>query len=308
MLTNAGAKVVMCEEQYVDRIRLSGAPVEQLVCVNGSLRRRHRRGAGRPRLAGLRLRGGVAGRAARRRADADLHLWNHRPAQGRRDDPRSLLFEAFALGGALPAEFGDRTTSYLPSAHIADRMLALYSQEITAPRSPSSPTFGRSQRHCPTAIPRLGGRASRVGEAQGRHPRQRGRRARRGPAAGAAAGAGRRRGQGPGRLVRVAAARRRGRAVRPGRGSRLVRAARQAGTGPAEVGGLRRGADPGRGPGVLQRPRRPGYGGLGHVRGELRRQRGAPARAPAGHGRADCCPAWKDGSPRTASSWCAGRW
>jgi hypothetical protein len=30
-----GAKIVLCEEQYVDRIRQSGAPVEHLVCIDG---------------------------------------------------------------------------------------------------------------------------------------------------------------------------------------------------------------------------------------------------------------------------------
>jgi long-subunit acyl-CoA synthetase (AMP-forming) len=42
----------------------------------------------------------------------------------------SPLFEAFALAEALPVKFGGRTTSYLLTAHIADRMLALYSQEV----------------------------------------------------------------------------------------------------------------------------------------------------------------------------------
>jgi long-chain acyl-CoA synthetase len=31
----AGTKVVMCEEQYVDRIRASGAQIEHIVCIDG---------------------------------------------------------------------------------------------------------------------------------------------------------------------------------------------------------------------------------------------------------------------------------
>ena len=36
MFDNAGTKVVICEEQYVDRIRASGAPIEHIVCIDGS--------------------------------------------------------------------------------------------------------------------------------------------------------------------------------------------------------------------------------------------------------------------------------
>jgi len=36
VLANAGPKVVMCEEQYVELIRRSGAAVEHVVCVDGA--------------------------------------------------------------------------------------------------------------------------------------------------------------------------------------------------------------------------------------------------------------------------------
>jgi long-chain acyl-CoA synthetase len=42
----------------------------------------------------------------------------------------NLLFEAFAVEAVLGIEFGDRITSFLPSAHIADRMTGLYTQEV----------------------------------------------------------------------------------------------------------------------------------------------------------------------------------
>jgi long-subunit acyl-CoA synthetase (AMP-forming) len=41
----------------------------------------------------------------------------------------NLLFEADALGAVLDVRSDDRTTSYLPSAHIADRLMGLYNQE-----------------------------------------------------------------------------------------------------------------------------------------------------------------------------------
>ena len=42
----------------------------------------------------------------------------------------SLLFEVFAVEEVLGIEFGDRITSFLPSAHIADRLGGLYLQEV----------------------------------------------------------------------------------------------------------------------------------------------------------------------------------
>src|ERR1700756_5543078 len=36
LFDNAGTKVAICEEQYVDRIRGSGAPIEHIVCIDGS--------------------------------------------------------------------------------------------------------------------------------------------------------------------------------------------------------------------------------------------------------------------------------
>ena len=42
----------------------------------------------------------------------------------------NLLFEGYGLDAVLGIEFGDRITSFLPSAHIADRMCGLYLQEM----------------------------------------------------------------------------------------------------------------------------------------------------------------------------------
>jgi len=50
------------------------------------------------------------------------------------------MFEATAVGQVLDVHFGDRITSYLPSAHIADRFTALYLQLCSARRSRWSPT------------------------------------------------------------------------------------------------------------------------------------------------------------------------
>ena len=36
LFDNAGTKVVICEQQYVDRIRASGAELEHVICIDGS--------------------------------------------------------------------------------------------------------------------------------------------------------------------------------------------------------------------------------------------------------------------------------
>jgi long-subunit acyl-CoA synthetase (AMP-forming) len=42
----------------------------------------------------------------------------------------NLLFEGYGIDDVLGVQFGDRITSFLPSAHIADRMTGLYIQEM----------------------------------------------------------------------------------------------------------------------------------------------------------------------------------
>jgi long-chain acyl-CoA synthetase len=128
---NAGTKVVMCEQQYVDRIRASGAPIEHTVCIDGSP-------DGTLSLEELYAAGAN---------DFDFEsTWRAvQPddvitliyTSGTTGNPKgvemthtNLMFEASALQTVLGVRFGDRITSFLPSAHIADRMMALYNQEV----------------------------------------------------------------------------------------------------------------------------------------------------------------------------------
>jgi long-chain acyl-CoA synthetase len=122
---------VMCEEQYVDRIRASGAQLEHIVCIDGSPQ-------GTLSLDDLYSAGS---------ADFDFES-SWRAVQpddvitliytsGTTGNPKgvemthaNLMFEASALQAVLGVRFGDRITSFLPSAHIADRMMALYNQEV----------------------------------------------------------------------------------------------------------------------------------------------------------------------------------
>ncbi|OBA77745.1 AMP-dependent synthetase [Mycobacterium sp. 1164966.3] len=128
---NAGTKVVICEEQYVDRIRASGAAIEHIVCIDGNPQ-------------GTRS---VDDLYAAATADFDFDA-SWRAVQpddvvtliytsGTTGNPKgvemthtNLLFEGRAIDTVLGIEFGDRITSFLPSAHIADRMCCLYLQEM----------------------------------------------------------------------------------------------------------------------------------------------------------------------------------
>ncbi|MEU2038890.1 fatty acid--CoA ligase FadD11 [Nocardia niwae] len=131
VFTNAGNRVVICEQQYVERIRACGAPIETIVCIDAT-------GPGTVGLEELEAMG---------RADFDFEAtWRAvRPedvltlvyTSGTTGNPKgveithaNLLAEARAFHAVLPVEFGDRQTSYLPSAHMADRFCSLYLQQV----------------------------------------------------------------------------------------------------------------------------------------------------------------------------------
>ena len=128
---NAGTKVVLCEAQYVDRIRASGAAIEHIVCIDGT--------------ADGAL--SVDDLLAAAPADFDFEsTWRAvQPddivtliyTSGTTGKPKgvemthtNLLFESFAVDEVLGIQFGDRVTSYLPTAHIADRLMSVYFQEV----------------------------------------------------------------------------------------------------------------------------------------------------------------------------------
>jgi long-chain acyl-CoA synthetase len=130
LFENAGTKVVVCEPQYVERIRASRAPIDHIVCIDG----------GSPGTLSLDdlLDAGAddfdfegAWRSVQGDDVATLIY-----TSGTTGNPKgvemthtNLLFEVLAVEKVLGIEFGDRMTSYLPSAHIADRLGGLYFQE-----------------------------------------------------------------------------------------------------------------------------------------------------------------------------------
>ncbi|HXO85088.1 MAG TPA: fatty acid--CoA ligase FadD11, partial [Gemmatimonadales bacterium] len=131
LLDNAGTKVMICEEQYVDRIRASAAAIEHIVCIDGSPE-------GTLSLDDLYAAGGddfdfeSAWRAVQPDDVATLIYTSGTTGKpkGVETTHANLLFEASAVEAVLGIEFGDRITSFLPSAHIADRMTGLYTQEV----------------------------------------------------------------------------------------------------------------------------------------------------------------------------------
>lgn len=131
LFDNAGTKVVVCEEQYVHRIRASGAPIEHIVCIDG---------APPGTLSTEQLYA-----AAEDGFDFESTWRAVQPedvvtliyTSGTTGNPKgvemthaNLLFEAHALNAVLPSRFGDRVTSYLPTAHVADRVMGLYGLEV----------------------------------------------------------------------------------------------------------------------------------------------------------------------------------
>lgn len=165
VLTNAGAKVVLCEEQYVDRIRRSGAPVEHVVCVDGAP-------AGAitvEELVGRGLPGFDFDAAWQAVAPDDVLTLIY--TSGTTGEPKgvemtheSLLFEVFAVTDVLPVEFGDRITSFLPSAHIADRVFCLYLHEVLGTQITVVPDARRVAAALPDCRPTIWGAVPRVWE------------------------------------------------------------------------------------------------------------------------------------------------
>ncbi|MCU1645718.1 MAG: long-chain fatty acid--CoA ligase [Nocardia sp.] len=131
ILGNAGARVVICEPGYVERIIASGVELDHIVCVDDAP-------AGTLSVAEL-IAGGAADfdfdttwRAVRPEDTATLIYTSGTTGnpKGVETTHANLLFEAYTVAGVLDFRFGDRITSFMPSAHIADRLTALYMQEV----------------------------------------------------------------------------------------------------------------------------------------------------------------------------------
>ncbi|MVU82489.1 AMP-binding protein [Nocardia sp. ET3-3] len=127
VFANAGNKVVICEAQYVDKIRACGIAMETIVCVDtpvpGALTVAQLKALGRPDFDF----------DATWRAIAPEDIVTLCYTSGTTGNPKgveishaNLEFECRAYASVMPVEFGDRITSFLPTAHMADRVTNLY--------------------------------------------------------------------------------------------------------------------------------------------------------------------------------------
>ena len=189
LFDNADTKVVICEAQYVDRIRASGADIKHIVCLDGSPE---------GTLSVDELVGAGADdfdfESAWRAVQAD-DVATLIYTSGTTGNPKgvemthnNLLFQAFAVDEVLGVRFGDRTHLVLPTAHIADRMGALYLQEVFGTRSPPCPIRAPSRQRCPTCVRRFGGRCRGCGKSSGGNRVRGGQRTRRDEADGVCSG------------------------------------------------------------------------------------------------------------------------
>ncbi|MEV6773626.1 fatty acid--CoA ligase FadD11 [Nocardia sp. NPDC051030] len=131
VFTNAGNRIVLCEAQFVGRVRASGVPMQTIVCVDAPV-------PGTVSVAQLVSLG---------RHDFDFEAtWQAVTPEdivtlcytsGTTGNPKgveishaNLAFECRAYASVMPVDFGDRMTSFLPTAHMADRVTCLYLHEF----------------------------------------------------------------------------------------------------------------------------------------------------------------------------------
>ncbi|HEY0450913.1 long-chain fatty acid--CoA ligase [Actinophytocola sp.] len=120
---NAGNKVVFCDERFLPRIREISGSVEHIVCVDGAAE-------GAMSLADLESRGDpsfdfdAAWRAVEASDLATIIYTSGTtgPPKGVELTHANLIAQTDAVRVLFDVEPGDRVLSYLPAAHIADRV------------------------------------------------------------------------------------------------------------------------------------------------------------------------------------------
>ena len=167
VFTNAGNKIVVCEAEYVDVILRSGVPIEHMVVLDGEA-------DGAITLDELYARGQAntdfdfeASWRAVEPSDVVTLIYT----SGTTGNPKgvemthaNMVFECDAVTQVLPVEFGDRITSFLPSAHIADRFTCLYLQEFCGTQITTVPDHRAIGAALPDCRPNIWGAVPRVWE------------------------------------------------------------------------------------------------------------------------------------------------
>jgi long-chain acyl-CoA synthetase len=131
MFTNAGNRVVVCETQFLDRVRqsLEGTQVEHVVCVDGV-------GGGTITLAELEklTTMGFNFDARWRAVEPDDVLTiiytsgTTGPPKGVELTHSNMMAEVDAMLSIMAVDSSDRVVSYLPDAHVANRWGVHYTQ------------------------------------------------------------------------------------------------------------------------------------------------------------------------------------
>ncbi|WP_063049996.1 fatty acid--CoA ligase FadD11 [Nocardia arthritidis] len=131
VLDNARARVVICEPQFLPRLRDSGIELDYVICVDDAP-------AGTLSVDELTSAGTAdfdfdATWRAVQPGDVATLIYT----SGTTGNPKgvetthaNLLFQVYGIDNVLHFEFGDTITSFMPTAHIADRLTALYVQEV----------------------------------------------------------------------------------------------------------------------------------------------------------------------------------
>jgi long-chain acyl-CoA synthetase len=165
VLADAGARVVVCEEQFAPRLlAVTGATtVEHVVCVDG-------RPGGTIPLAEVEARGDRGfgfEKAWRAVGPGDLLTLVYTsgttgPPKGVEITHAQMLAELAATNALMPAGVGDRVISYLPLAHIAERWGCHYGAMFTGvqvtPLADAKALLGALQEVRPTifgGVPRV---------------------------------------------------------------------------------------------------------------------------------------------------------
>ena len=133
LFSNAGNKVVVCEAQFADRIRASseGTGVEHVICVDDDVE-------GCVSLADVESApaDGFDFDAAWKGVQGEDVLTliytsgTTGPPKGVELTHQNMLAELRGMQEVLPLQPGDRTISFLPHAHIADRWASHYSAMV----------------------------------------------------------------------------------------------------------------------------------------------------------------------------------
>ncbi|MGE3664303.1 MAG: long-chain fatty acid--CoA ligase [Pseudonocardia sp.] len=162
---NAGNRVVICEAQFVDRVRDAGGEVEHIVVVDGAPE-------GTLALAELEETpdAGFDFDASWRAVQPDDLLTliytsgTTGPPKGVELTHANMIAQIAGLDEVIPVRPGDRMASYLPSAHVADRWISHYTGMIYGLDITSVPDARRLFEVLPEVRPTLFGGVPRVFE------------------------------------------------------------------------------------------------------------------------------------------------